>query len=205
MEMEKRTLQFRLVESEEFDFHGVVNRVGELSKDMGWGKHTFKERISPGAFQRAIDNLEDGYDIFLLYMHNQNNVLASIRSDTLQLVETENGLEAKASFPETSLAKDVRELVKKGIVREMSFGFIPTKTKTERIQKEEEKTETIVTIEEMRLFEVSIVTIGAYNDTKALSRSYTDLLEFKEESVDETAFLIAKNKIRLLEAECEIK
>ena len=58
-------------------------------------------------------------------------ILASIKSDTLELTEDKenNILRMRAVLSDTSFSRDVYELVKSGVLREFSFGFNKPKTK----------------------------------------------------------------------------
>ncbi|MFR9070671.1 MAG: HK97 family phage prohead protease, partial [Paraclostridium sp.] len=82
---------------------GIVNVVGQKSKVI-WGE--FQEIIAKGTFERAINrSIENNKDIFLLFNHNSNNLMASMKSETLQLEEREECLWMRAELPATQLNK----------------------------------------------------------------------------------------------------
>ena len=174
--LEFRTQHIDIVATDEnMQIEGIVNPIGARSRDLGG----FKEIINQGVFTKAIQKATDeDRDIFLYYNHDSNNVMASLRSNTLELEEREDGLLMRATLPKTTLNKDVFELMKSGVIREMSFGF--SGAKSEWSYDNEEKLK-IRTITDLDLWEVSVVGMGAYKNTKANTRSLEDVLEEAKE------------------------
>ena len=66
-------------ESDEFVVSGYVNEVNKFSHLLG-SRKKFKERIKPGAFERALGK---GNDIHFLAEHDSNKSLASTRNVSL--------------------------------------------------------------------------------------------------------------------------
>lgn len=120
----------------------------------GW----FTEVIAPGAFSKAIT--ENG-DIRALFNHDWNNVLGRTKSGTLRLSEDERGLKFEVDLPNTSVARDLAESLKRGDISQCSFGFIPTVEEWDYSVEPAKRT-----INEVELFEVSVVSIPAYEDTE---------------------------------------
>jgi HK97 family phage prohead protease len=84
----------------------------------------YEERISRGAFRLALEAVKQGAaDIPLLWGHDRNQVLATTRAGTLKLAEDGKGLHVEAQLPNTQLGRDVREMIARGDVAGMSFGF----------------------------------------------------------------------------------
>ena len=117
----------------------------------------FTERIAPGAFRRSLRSRND---IKLLWNHDTGSVLGSTRAATLSLTEDSYGLKVRAELPNTTLGRDTAELLRRGDVDSMSFGFsVPaggddwSSDGTER------------TLRSVRLHEVSIVAFPAYSAT----------------------------------------
>lgn len=162
---------------------GIVNQIGRKSKVI-WGE--FQEIIAKGTFERAIQNsIDNNKDIFLLFNHNSNNLMASMQSETLQLEEREEGLWMRAELPSTQLNKDCYELIKSGILREFSFGFWGVTDSWSY----DENDMMIRTITDLNLEEISLVSVGAYNNTQVQARSLelSDILpkdEIREEEVN---------------------
>jgi HK97 family phage prohead protease len=86
--------------------------------------HGYEETISRGAFRIALEAVRQGAaDVPLLWQHDRNQVLARTGAGTLKLAEDEKGLHVEAQLPNTSLGRDVREMIARGDVAGMSFGM----------------------------------------------------------------------------------
>lgn len=115
----------------------------------------FIERIAPGAFKRS---LQARNDIKLLWNHDTGQVLGSTRAKTLNVFEDSQGLRVEATLPNTTTGRDAAELLSRGDVNSMSFGFTVVKDDWNS-----EGTER--TLKSVRLHEVSIVAFPAYSAT----------------------------------------
>lgn len=132
-------------------------------------KVKFREKISRGAFAEAINR---GYDIDFLAEHDQKLILASTRNGSLSLKEDDRGLFMEAKIAKTSYGRDYYELIKEGILRNMSFGFSNIKDTWKRaVDGIYERT-----IEKLDLFEVSVVKNPAYSQSAIAARGI-DLIE----------------------------
>jgi uncharacterized protein len=139
----------------------------------------FIERIAPGAFSKTLR--ERKRDIRLYVNHDSNMVLASRNSGTLMLSEDDRGLRVEATLPDTTAGRDIRELMRTGVVDKMSFGF-QVDRRGDRWS--DDGMERVLT--SVRLFEVSIVTgFPAYESTMAAVRSLGRLSERTGMAVDE--------------------
>lgn len=117
----------------------------------------FTEVIAPGAFKRSLKSRND---VKMLWNHDSGSVLASTRSGTLSLVEDERGLKVTAVLPDTTAGRDARELISKGIVDAMSFGFsVPSGGDSWSADGSTR------TLKSVRLHEVSVVAWPAYAAT----------------------------------------
>lgn len=162
---------------------GYVNETGKWSHKMRSKKGPFIEKIMPGAFSKALKN---NNDIHFLAEHDSNKILSSTRNNSLVLEEDEKGLKMKATISKTTYGKDYYQLIKDGILRNMSFGFFPIKDSWKKnAQGVLERS-----ISELALFEVSVVTNPAY-PTSAISARGLDLVdevevpELEEETMEE--------------------
>ena len=142
-----------------FEGHAAV--FDSDSEPLGGGDG-FIETIARGAFKKALRNPD--LDVRFLWQHESTAPLArsTVTSGpgSLHLEEDTRGLRVRAQFANTQLARDIRELVKTGVVREMSFAW-PGGT----VEEEWERTERGMrrTIKEFRqLRDVSLVTFPAY-------------------------------------------
>jgi HK97 family phage prohead protease len=118
----------------------------------------FIERIARGAFRNSLKKSRN--DIKLLWNHDTNLVLGSSRAKTLTLIEDERGLKVSAQLPNTTAGRDAKELLARGDVDSMSFGFsVPSGGDVWNSEGTER------TLKSVRLHEVSIVAFPAYTAT----------------------------------------
>ncbi len=133
-----------------------------ISEDLGG----FKERIHPGAFDAS---LEKNADIRALWDHNTSQPLARTTNNTLRLSSDKRGLRVEIELPEgVSYADDLRQLVRSGVVNQMSFGFM-VPPGGDAWDKDEEGN-AVRTLHQIDLHEVSVVSIPAYPDTTVALR-----------------------------------
>ncbi|HDR4450756.1 HK97 family phage prohead protease [Bacillus cereus] len=121
----------------------------------GW----FDEIIAPGAFARALS--ENG-DIRALFNHNWDNVLGRTKSGTLRLEEDGRGLKFEVELPNTSTGRDLAESMSRGDINQCSFGFWVTEEDWDYNVEP-----ALRTVKEVELYEISVVSIPAYDDTEA--------------------------------------
>ena len=156
----------------------------------------FYERIDPGAFTKTIR--ED--DIRSLWSHNRAEVLGRTKSGTLRLSEDRRGLAFENDLPETQRANDLIELIQRGDVDEVSFGFRATEEEWEE-PKEGSKKLAIRTLKEVKLFDISPVAFAAYPQTDVAVRSYEAWQETNPGLVRPTRSAgQAARELRLMEA-----
>jgi HK97 family phage prohead protease len=136
----------------------LFNTESRTIHEMG---RTFREQIQRGAFD--IRQTED-HDVKLYFNHDTSMPLARQRNGSLRLFEDEKGIRFEADLPDTTLSNDIRELMNTGTLSgEMSFGFSVRKDKWEGKDKR--------TVEEGKLYEISVVTDAAYPKTHSQLRS----------------------------------
>jgi uncharacterized protein len=122
----------------------------------------FDEIIAPGAFDRSIS--AKNADIRALVNHDWNKVIGRTKAQTLVLREDEKGLYFEIELPNTSYARDLAESMERGDIDQCSFGFDVDDGK-ERWDYSQEPA--LRTLEEVELYEVSIVSLPAYEETEA--------------------------------------
>lgn len=188
--------EVRTVEDEkQMIIEGIVNNIGQWSKPIGG---QFREKIEEGVFERAINRVLESGDIFFLHQHDDKALpLASVKSNTLKLIEDKenNKLRMKAVLPDTSFSRDVYELVKSGVLREFSFGFNKPKSKW-NVGKDGIKERALIDFD---IHEISIVRVGAYNETQAYARAFEEIENQKEITLnkDKKICQYNKNKIKM--------
>lgn len=117
----------------------------------------FREKIQRGAFKRSLKSRND---IKFLWNHDAGEILGSTRAGTLTLHEDERGLRVEGALPNTSRGRDTAELLKRGDIDSMSFGFsVPSGGDTWNEDGSER------TLNSVRLLEVSLVSWPAYTAT----------------------------------------
>lgn len=116
----------------------------------------FYEVVNP----RALDDTLKDSDVRAFYSHDSAQVLGREKNDSLTLKTDKKGLKMELVPPDTTLGRDVTELIRRGDVDGMSFGFIAT---DERWYKDgDDEVRELLGID---LHEVSPVSFPAYPDT----------------------------------------
>lgn len=140
------------------------------SKDLGG----FVEVIDPA----ALDNV-DLSNVIMLDQHDYSKPLASVKAGTLKLDTDDKGLHFTATLDDSvSYANDAYQNVKSGNVDSMSFRFDVDDDGDEFSRDEDGNiTRTIKQVKD--LFEISSVTIPAYDDSNVQvdKRSYEEFLD----------------------------
>jgi HK97 family phage prohead protease len=160
---------------------GYAAVFNSLSEDLGG----FRERIAPGAFTRACK--ED--DVRALLNHNSDYVLARTKSGTLRISEDDYGLKIECDPPDSQWANDMMASIDRGDIDQMSFGF--------RVAKEgdiwdEIDGESVRTLRNVDLFDVSVVAFPAYPDTTVGLRSLEIWKKAEEPKADYRIGLMKK-------------
>ena len=139
----------------------------------------FREVIAPGAFTRALASNDP---VFLLVNHDMEGIpLASTQSGTLQLRQDKTGLYMEATLdPANPKAQELSSALRRGDMDKMSFAF----TVSPDGQTRDAGLRTIQDIE--RLYEVSVVTLPAYDSTSVGMRS-----------AEEADLELAKRKLKI--------
>ncbi|MEA1081971.1 HK97 family phage prohead protease [Marinobacter qingdaonensis] len=129
----------------------------------------FREIIAPGAFART---LRDGHPVFAVHHHSMADVLGSTRSGTLKLSEDSRGLHFDLALPDSSLGRDIHELVRRGDLASMSFSFFINGAAGEK-WRETSSGEIERTLIDVSLVEISTVALPAYPASTVSARTAT--------------------------------
>ncbi len=156
--------------------NGIVKGYGSYfdNKDSDY------DVIRKGAYQKTIK--ENGDRVKYLYQHDMMQPIGKMN----ELYEDSKGLVFVAEIPKTQLGKDVVELMKAGVITENSVGILP-------IQKEQK--DGFREIREVKLFEISAVTLAANDQAKILDVKGEVNIEKLYKRFDNLAKLIRKGEI----------
>lgn len=157
-------VELRSAETDSREVEGYAV-VFNAETDLGW----FTEEIDRDAF-----NQTDMSNVYLLFNHDENNVLAGTSNNSLKMNIDDRGLFQTSNIIDTSLGEDVLKLVKNGLINKMSFAFTIANGGEEWIERDGKEHRIIRKID--KLFDVSLVTYPAYSQTSAYARSMTDEL-----------------------------
>ena len=126
---------------------GYVNAVERNSKPLNERGVTFIERITAGAFKKAISRARD---IRILLNHNAERDLGGIKDGNLSLEEDNIGLKARAEITDPEVIDEAR----KGNLVGWSFGF------TDNVVTQLQDAETglpLRRVDDLDLYEVSLL------------------------------------------------
>ena len=118
-DMETRAgIELRIEQDEETSpkIVGYAAVFDTLSGDLGG----FREKIARGAF---ADSLANNDEVHALYNHDSNILLGRRGAGTLRLLEDDHGLRIEIDPPNTTDGNNVVELLRRGDLASMSFGF----------------------------------------------------------------------------------
>lgn len=131
------------------------------SSDLG-----FWEQIAPQAVTKTLQEA----DVRFLQNHDPNLLLARTNptmraagNATLTLTPSLGGLVTNADMAPVSYAQDLAVLLERGDISQMSFAFDPLAWIREQLPDGTQ----LITITELRLYDVSVVTYPAYEETDA--------------------------------------
>lgn len=149
----------------------------------------FVEEVAPGAFRSSLA----GNDVLALFNHNPGAILGRMSNLTLSLSEDGKGLAFVLDLPETTHGRDTIELVKRGDVLGMSFGFVARADEWDLPRTGLPRRKLM----DVDLYEVSVVAMPAYPDTSvapAADRSVTANLARRDRIEAELAARLARAK-----------
>lgn len=113
-------------------------------------------RILPGAFTKTLQ--ENAKRIKVLYQHNPDWPIGI----PTRMEENSDGLDVTAKVSQTTMGKEVLQLIRDGVLTELSIGFDPVKYE----MVDEGATGLVRHLKELRLWEISPVTFAANADAR---------------------------------------
>lgn len=184
--IERRFFKSELRAEAENTVKGYGSVFGKQSEDLGG----FREIIAAGAFDERLND-----DVRALFNHDPNFILGRTKSGTLSLSIDKTGLAYEVDFPQTTVARDLLESIKRGDVDQSSFAF--TVEEDEWLEVDGVIIRTIQKVK--RLYDVSPVTYPAYPDATVGVRSLEQYLK-KRGASREVLELAQERKRRTEEA-----
>ena len=146
-------------------YGAVFYRDGEAGTEYRLGTDVV-ERISPTAFNRAI---QEKHDARALFNHDPNMLLGRASAGTLRLSVDKVGLRYEIDLPDTQAGKDVATSTARGDLKGSSFSFSINGKEGQRFEKG--KDYDVRHIVDVDLFDVGPVTYPAYEGTSTALRS----------------------------------
>ena len=143
-------------------------------------KDSDNDVIMKGAYKKTI--AENGERVKYLYQHDMNQPIGKMT----ELYEDDKGLVFVAEIAKTQLGKDVVELMKSGVITENSVGIIPIQKNNKGDYRE---------ITEVKLYEISAVTLAANDQAKILDVKGNVDVEKLSKRYDNLSKLIRKGDI----------
>ena len=131
------------------EYAGIVKGYGSYFGN----KDSDNDVIMKGAYKKTI--AENGARVKYLYQHNMMQPIGKMK----EMYEDDKGLVFVAEIAKTQLGKDVVELMKSGVLTENSVGIMPMQKENRGDYRE---------ITEVKLYEISAVTLAANEEAKIL-------------------------------------
>lgn len=153
----------------------------------------FREKLRRGAFRRAVEARQD---VRALFNHNPDFLLGRVGAGTLRLYDDDHGLRVEIDPPDTPTGREVVELIRRGDIYGMSFGFIPTRESWEQA---DESGLGLRVVEDVDLVDVSPVTYPAYEQTEVGIRSSAEAVIQERTRQLRSAYQVMRMRLRLAE------
>lgn len=186
----------KATDDEQMIVEGYALRFNKLSNDLGG----FVEEIDKDALKDA-----DLSDVRCLIDHDSSKVLGRTTSETLELTVDSEGLYFRCQLPNTSYSKDLYENIRLGNINQCSFGFILDEEDGDSFEKRDDGLFKRTLRKIKSLFDVSVVTYPAYDDTNVAPalRSIEAIQESEKEEIRK-AQEAEQRKIELAKLELEL-
>lgn len=158
---------------------GVVSGYGSIFGNVD----SDMDIIEKGAYKRTLKN--NGNRVKYIYNHQIDKPIGRMK----ELVEDEKGLKFTAEIPKTTFGKEVLELMKYEVINENSVGI-------QVLKDDYNKDDGIRSIKEVKLYEISAVTLAANDQAKILEvKGKTDDSDYYTKRFDNLIKFIRKGNI----------
>lgn len=177
--MKRLNYQLRSVNIEGNTLTGIAHVFG--TRALVDGQY---ESFSPTAFDSSIA----ANDVASFANHNAEQLLGRTSSGTLRIERDDEALSFSVDLPDTSYAHDLKELVKRGDLTGVSFGFLPGKYERRSHNGKAERRHTNVE----RLIEISPVSLPAFDGTSLSLRQE----DFSTDSI-ESQLVVIRHRVNI--------
>jgi len=163
-QLERRTGhgELRVEDARKRRLGGYAIVFNKWSEDLGG----FREQIAPDAVNRT---LKENIDVRAFFDHDSGKVIGRLTAGTLRVEKDKRGFRVEIDVPDTSVGNDLMVSVERRDITGMSFGFRVAAGGSE--WEEDADGNVTRTISDMRVHEVSVVSMPAYPDTSIAVRS----------------------------------
>ena len=171
---------------------GIVKGYGSIFGNVD----SDNDIIDKGAYRRTIKN--NGKRVKYIYQHDITKPIGKMR----ELYEDDKGLGFVAEVPKTTFGNEVLELMKYGVIDENSVGIMPVK--------KDFNDDGVRVIKEVKLFEISAVTLASNEEAKILEvKGESQKIDYYTKRFDNLIKQIRKGNITddlgyLIEYELEV-
>lgn len=156
------------------DFYpAVFNQRSKLINE--WGE-SFFEIIDPHAFDNVLK--DPGLNTIHTVDHLRVKMLGRVVSGTLKLTTDEKGLKATIEMPNTTLGRDMVEMIKRGDYYECSFIYTIAENGVKYDRSEDIPVRTVTNVAD--LIDTSFVIDGAFANTHIKQRALIEDWETEE-------------------------
>lgn len=188
-------IQERVNDSQDLGFRAIEGENKEMILEGYAAKFNVRSKLLYNQFYEILErkSFDDvlaskDLDAVMNFNHDNNLVMGRTTNGTLKLSTDDTGLFFRATLPDTSYARDVYELVKRGDIFQNSFAFMPDKKGYKRSTAEDGNDLYTVT-KVAKLRDVSAVTFPAYPETSLAARADASTGETEEEPVVESEMI----------------
>jgi HK97 family phage prohead protease len=156
-------IEMRAKDGQPTVFRGYAAKFNTLSNDFGG----WKERIAPGFFDTVLAN-----DVRILRDHIPSMILGRTKAGTARHGVDEIGLWFEYDDPGTSYSRDLAISIQRQDVTQCSFAFTLPPEGGDLFERQIDGTYIRTLLKCEQLFDESIVTYPAYEDTAVAARTF---------------------------------
>lgn len=165
-------MEMRALGEDGFEFEGYAAKYNEPSLPLAFPQinrgRAFREVIRPGAFTKT---LTERPDLALVVNHELKGIPLARTGGTMTITDDNVGLKIRATLPDNEMGRPVRDAIRRGDLRGMSFRFDKA---LDKWTPGSDQTSTRELLEVRLRSEVSMATFPAYDATEATVRALAE-------------------------------